>query len=452
MAGMKKAVARTSMGALLLGAALAASAQTLYPPQGPTGGVPVIPGASGFGINATAGRGGTVYRVTNLNASGPGSLKECIDATVPRVCIFETSGTIQLNDYLSVKNPNITIAGQTAPSPGITIRGAGLLIETNDVLLQHLRVRIGDEPNTRETNRDGIVLLAYKRDVYNVVLDHISASWGTDELFSTYADRSTGAKIYDVTVRNSLFSEALSRSIHSSGEHSAAFMVGPGTSRVTMVNNVLALNGWRNPLIRDDCTDVMVVNNLLYGTRGATTDQINFGSRGALDLAMRASVVGNSFIPGPGVRPVNTVSINPDAPSSISLYQSNNLGPLASPTDPWAVVYTGGRQVSSIAAGSPPIWSPGLVPMDASYVEPYTLQYAGARPADRDPVDYRIIESIRARTGAIIDSQSQVGGWPELAVNVRPLALPENPNVTNSNGYTNLELWLHSLANAVEGL
>jgi hypothetical protein len=149
---------------------------------------------------------------------------------------------------------------------------------------------------------------------------------------------------------------------------------------------------------------------------------------------------------------VNTISINRDAPSSVALYQANNLGPLVSATDPWTVVYTGERHVSSVAAGSPPIWSPGLVAMDAAYVEAYTLQYAGARPADRDPVDDRVIENVRARTGGIIDSQSQVGGWPELAVNIRPLALPENPDVINPNGYTNLELWLHGLANAVEGL
>jgi len=423
---------------------------TAYPTQGNTGGLPVIPGASGFGINTKAGRGGTVYRVTNVNASGTGSLKACIDATVPRVCVFETSGTIRLTSDMIINNPYITIAGQTAPSPGITIRGAGLVISTNDVLVQHLRVRVGDVSDNPDTDRDAVAVVADRRNVYNVVVDHVSVSWGTDELFSTWAGNSY--KIYDVTVRNSVFSEALNYSIHSKGEHSAAFLVGVGTTRFTGVNNVLGYSAWRNPLIRDDCTDVMMVNNFIYRTRGARTDQINFGDRGPGNLAMRASVVGNNFVLAPGLSATNTISINSNAPSSVTLYQKNNLGPRYSSTNAWAVVDLGGRSQSSVEAGSPPIWAPGVVAMDAADVEAYTLQYAGARPADRDAVDKRVIANLRARQGDIINSQNDVGGWPNLAVNVRPLTLPANPNVTNSNGYTNLELWLQGMARAVEGL
>jgi len=421
---------------------------SLYPPQGSTGGLPVIPGASGFGINTKAGRGGTVYRVTNLNASGTGSLKACIDATVPRVCVFETSGTIRLTSDMIINNPYITIAGQTAPSPGITIRGAGLVISTNDVLVQHLRVRVGDVSDNPDTDRDAVAVVADRRNVYNVVVDHVSVSWGTDELFSTWAGSSY--KIYDVTVRNSVFSEALNYSIHSKGEHSAAFLVGVGTTRFTGVNNVLGYSAWRNPLIRDDCTDVMMVNNFIYRTRGARTDQINFGDRGPGNLAMRASVVGNNFVLAPGLSATNTISINSNAPSSVTLYQKNNLGPRYSSTNAWAVVDLGGRSQSSVEAGSPPIWAPGVVAMDAADVEAYTLQYAGARPADRDAVDKRVIANLRARQGGIINSQEDVGGWPSLAVNVRPLTLPANPNVTNVNGYTNLELWLQNMAREVE--
>ena len=109
--------------------------------------LPVIPGAAGYGMDTPAGRGGKVYRVTNLNASGAGSLKECIDGTTARVCIFEVSGTIRLTSDLIIRNNRITIAGQTAPSPGIMLRGAALRIHANDVLVQHLRVRPGDDAN-----------------------------------------------------------------------------------------------------------------------------------------------------------------------------------------------------------------------------------------------------------------------------------------------------------------
>jgi hypothetical protein len=423
----------------------------LYPVQGATGGLPVIPGATGFGINTRAGRGGTVYRVTNLNASGEGSLKACVDATVPRVCVFETSGTIHMTSNLTIRNPYITIAGQTAPSPGITIRGAGLAIETNDVLLQHLRIRTGDDPVGPGSDRDTLAILANSRDAYNIVLDHVSASWSTDELFATWANPSTIYKIYDVTVRNSVFTEALSYSIHSEGEHSAGMLVGTGTSRVALVNNVLGFNGWRNPFIGNDATDIMVVNNLLYRTRGtAWTDQIDFGSKGPLDTPMRTSVVGNNYLLAPGATAQNTISIRNTSATSFKMYQVNNLGPRYSATNPWAVVTTD-RSLSSIEALTPPVWATGLVAMDAANVETYTLGSSGARPMDRDPVDARVLGNISLRQGGIINSPSQVGGWPALAVVQRPLTLPENPNVTTASGYTNLELWLHAMAREVEG-
>src|SRR5690606_10847628 len=114
------------------------------------------------------------------------------------------------------------------------------------------------------------------------------------ELFSTWARRDF--QIRDVTVRHSIFSEALSRSINPKGEHSAGLRVGRGARRVALIGNVFAFNGWRNPLVRDDSTDVVVVNNLIYGTRGARTDQIDIGTRGERDLPLRVSVVGNAFI------------------------------------------------------------------------------------------------------------------------------------------------------------
>lgn len=420
-----------------------------YPEQKSTGGLPVIPGAAGFGINTRAGRGGAVHRVTNLDESGSGSLRACVEASGPRVCVFEVSGTILLSANLRVRSPYLTLAGQTAPSPGVSLRGAGLVIQSHDVLVQHIRVRPGDAPGgPRPDNRDAITIETSRGDTYNVVLDHVSASWSTDELFTTWAEG--GHSIRDVTIRRSLFSEALSRSIHPKGEHSAGILIGRDSSRVTLIGNVFAYNGWRNPLVRDDSTDVVIVNNLIYRSRGFWPDQIDFGSRGDKDIEMRASVVGNSFVLAPGARPMNTISINPKAASVVKLFQSDNRGPLAS-ADPWSVVDTRGRSVESIAANAPPVWSEGLVPMKASQVEAFALQQAGARPADRDPVDRRVIGNIRARKGSIIDSTAQVGRWPHLAVNRRALQLPDDPHALTQSGYTRLELWLHEMAREVEG-
>ena len=119
--------------------------------------VPVIPGGAGFGITTPAGRGGTVYRVTNINPSGAGSLKACIDATEARTCIFEVSGIIRLTSDIVIRNGKITIAGQTAPSPGIMIRGGAITVHASDVLIQHLRLRVGDDlVGPDPANRDAL--------------------------------------------------------------------------------------------------------------------------------------------------------------------------------------------------------------------------------------------------------------------------------------------------------
>src|SRR6187399_3587033 len=119
--------------------------------------LPVIPGAAGYGMDTKAGRGGAVYRVTTLGASGAGSLKACIDATGPRTCVFEVSGVIRLTSDLIIRNDQIRIAGQTAPSPGIMLRGAALLINASDVLVQHIRIRTGDDPvGPNPDNRDSL--------------------------------------------------------------------------------------------------------------------------------------------------------------------------------------------------------------------------------------------------------------------------------------------------------
>src|SRR5688572_25035631 len=150
---------------------------------------PVIPGAAGYGMETVAGRGGKVYKVTNLNASGAGSLKACVsDATGPRVCVFEVSGTIRITTDMMVRNGNLTIAGQTAPSPGITIRGAALRIQANDILIQHIRVRAGDDPNGPDPdNRDSLKIEGNdSRQVRNIVIDHCSFSWAIDETASVW--------------------------------------------------------------------------------------------------------------------------------------------------------------------------------------------------------------------------------------------------------------------------
>jgi hypothetical protein len=192
----------------------------------------------------------------------------------------------------------------------------------------------------------------------------------------------------------------------------------------------------------------MVINNMLYRTRGLTADQIDFGSRGPGNVAVRAAVQGNHFVLAPGMSSVHTILVRSDA-TSFKIFVKDNSGPRMT-SDPWSVV-SSTRDISSINASTPPVWAPGVVAMPHSSVEAYVLGYGGARPLDRDPVDKRVISQVKNRTGGIIDSPSQVGGYPSLAANYRALALPANPNTVTATGYTNLELWLHQMAAAVEG-
>lgn len=382
----------------------------------PAFGIPVIPGAAGFGMQTPAGRGGVVYRVTNLNDSGAGSLRDCIESVGPRVCIFEVSGTIVTNKKLGVQNPYLTIAGQTAPSPGITIRGAGISVaSTHDVLIQHVRIRVGDDPNGPDPeNRGGFTITAYRAPAYNIVADHLSISWAIDENVTLwYPD------VSDVTIRNSISSEALHDSLHPKGPHSMGLIIGNDIKRVSIISSLLANNNARNPRTRDGSATEFV-NNVVY----------NWGSEPVIHTEGNINVIGNVFKKG-----------------------LDSRDSYVRQTD-YAVVYARDNiDFPFIGASSPGIQASDYVPMDGREVYEYVLVNAGARPADRDSVDKRLVNGVKNGTGGIIDSQEQVAGWPSLPINRRPLTLPERPHDDdNGNGYTNLEEWLHSFAREVEGL
>ena len=256
--------------------------------------LPVVPGAAGFGVDTPAGRGGAVIRVTNLNSDGAGSLKACIDASGPRVCVFETSGVINLGQDLAIRNPYITIAGQTAPSPGIMLRGAGLRISASHVLVQHLRVRVGDALTGPDPgNRDALKIEAPAASpISHVVVDHCSFSWSVDEMASIWEGAS------NVSLLNSIFAEPLHDSIHTDdgsapAPHGYGIIFGPangGVGNISMVGNLLAHQVSRNPLAT---ASFVMVNNLVYD-RGDI--EVEFGTR---SQPISASVVGNVFLRGP---------------------------------------------------------------------------------------------------------------------------------------------------------
>ena len=414
------------------------------PPPPPPPGLRAFPGAQGFGSSTPAGRGGTIVRVTNLNDTGAGSLRAALSVPGPVVIIFEVSGTIRVGENLVVTHPFTTIAGQTAPSPGITLRGGTFRINTHDVLIQHLRFRPGDEPGfSRE--RDGIEFYGGTQEKYNIVLDHCSISWGVDENLST-GTSSSGVR-HDITFSNLIIAEGLNNSIHPEGAHSKGVLIGQGSKNITFMGNLMAHHVDRNPWFKGNTTG-FIVNNVIYNYGGSKATFFDDVDNTALQMA---SVVGNVYLRGvdsPTGRPIRIYS--GVKPGSLFYVADNSWDRAAPPSDPWALVNN--EEGAAVVATTPPIWIPGLVVQPNASVESWVLSNAGARPADRDAVDLRIVQEVRTNTGRIIDSPSQVGGWPTLAENRRPLVTPTNPNGDDDgDGYTNLEEWLHRMAAEVEG-
>ena len=230
-----------------------------------------FPGAEGFGTQTIGGRGGQLIEVTNLNDSGPGSFRAAVETTGPRIVVFTTGGTIELSTPVEIYDPFITIAGQTAPGDGISLKGEGLYIHTHDVIVRGLRIRIGDL-GTPTNSRDGINIstTGATTDIYNVVLDHVSVAWAIDENIATWESSSNSFDIYDVTIQWTITSEALHDSIHiDEGEtepapHSMGLLLGRDSERISVHHNLLSNNNGRNPRL-DGITEGEVINNLIYG-------------------------------------------------------------------------------------------------------------------------------------------------------------------------------------------
>lgn len=417
--------------------------------------IPVLPGAIGHGIATPAGRGGAVIRVTNLEASGTGSLKACVDASGPRVCVFEVSGTIRLPDDLTIRNRYITIAGQTAPSPGITLRGAGLLVKASDVLVQHIRVRPGDDAaGEPPSNRDALKIEAPETaPISNIVIDHCTFTWSVDEVASAWQYWN------NISLLNNIFAEPLHDSIHPEGDHGFGVLIGPVNGNATLAGNLFTDMQSRNPMTA--ATRTVIVNNVIYNWGNTAVD---LQSRG--DVTVN-SVVGNVFIPGPSTsgssKPIGLWADSATLQPGAKVFISDNDGP-SKTADPWSLagaIY-GTLTLANYKSSSPQAWPAGMttLPSSENVVREHVLKYSGARPADRDSADRRIVDEVRTRTGSIINCVASNGttrcnrnggGWPNLAVNRRTLTLPANPNTVTESGYTNLELWLHRMSAQVEG-
>ena len=423
---------------VLLGASGAGAVDAAAPSTAPARITPqkAFPTAEGFGQFARGGRGGRVLFVENLNDSGPGSLREAVEAKGPRTIVFRVSGTIRLARPLVVSEPFVTIAGQTAPGDGICLADYEFYLRANDSIVRHLRVRPG---KAKPGERDAITV----RDASNVIVDHCSASWAVDEVLSS-------TKAGDVTVQWCMITEALHDAGHHKGDHGFGGLI--HGDRVSFHHNFYAHNRSRNPRPASGFIDYR--NNVVYNWNGEA------GYAGTINK-QRLNYIANYLKPGPSTAKGRDKAFHTGGPESFLFHSGNVLeGVVAEGEDdrPLINVRDNANVVSHPHAVLPQPTETATEAMRR------VLADVGATLPKRDAVDRRILQSFESGTGALIDTPEQVGGWPELKSTEAPAdadrdgmpdawetehkliaADAEDRNAdADGDGYTNLEEFLNA--------
>ena len=424
-----------------------------------------FPGAEGYGRFAAGGRGGRVLEVTNLDDGGPGSLRAAVEAEGPRTVVFRVGGTIKLASKLVVRNSYLTVAGQTAPGDGICIRGYTFgCLGAHDVILRHLRIRVGDESG--ET-MDGTGFASSD----HCILDHCSVSWSIDEAVST---RGAG----NITVQRCLIAEALNIANHKKYQpgkgHSFAGSISGDVG--SFHHNLLVHCAGRNWSLAGGLTRgakyagrLDIRNNVVFNWEHRTTD----GGVKALNF------VNNYYLPGPATRVFHLVKPDagsPDDPQQYFISGNALVGRPQYDADNWA---NGGVVVDPALVDriklAAPFCDPHVTTTSASAAYASVLADVGANRPGLDAVDRRLLGEVQQRKTTyqgsrsslpgIIDSQTDVGGWPELRSGTPPIDSdhdgmpdtwetahglnPQDPTDgsrdTNHDGDTELESFLNSL-------
>lgn len=458
-------------------AATAFSSLVMIAAAGAAPAVKAFPTAEGFGANAVGGRGGRVIEVTNLDDSGPGSLRAAMEASGSRIVVFRVSGTITLTNAIRVRTPYLTVAGQTSPA-GVEIKGSGqpegdwgvwCVNGAHNIVLRHLRVRIGGNMKHDAGNN----LLFYgtaEPGVRDVIVDHCSVSWGSDtqlDWYGSYLDRAT----FQWNIIGECFM----------GQHIGG---NRAPKNITLHHNLYANLGSRTPLMQHaDVFDFR--NNVIYNWSGNNASV--FGQF-ALNSSAFGNIVNNLWLAGPesGYPYLNVgnggpvrIDGKPAEAGGTKLYLAGNWGPRA-PTgssndwtghgvntwDFYEFKHDGSTHLVDQAqydAGKPFAVPP--VGLDAvSKLLDKVLATVGAGRPSRDEVDERIVKSVRDNTGT--SRAPTTGPWPIFPSEVAPPSdsdhdgMPDgwekehglNPHDARdgaafaTNGYTNVENYLNALA------
>lgn len=441
------------MRSVLLALALAACAASPAPPS-----MPAFPGAEGFGADTRGGRGGRVIAVTSLADAGPGSLRAAIEAPGPRTIVFRVAGTIELARELRITHPYITIAGESAPGAGVTLRNHALIVAADEVIIRFLRSRLGDESRTLE---DAITLSLGR----NIIVDHVSASWSVDETLSVSPPRSAGPAALDkVTVQWSIIAESLDNTAHRGAAHGFGSLVrGSHGARYSFHHNLWAHHRARMPRpgnyqpanIDAEGPLIDFRNNVFYNWAGGRA-----GYNADTDAVARYNFIANYYLPGPNSAS-RSLAFHEGSTGARAHFAGNWMDG-TEPSDPHGLV--------RVDVANPHYFLPAPLETAAITTEPADSAYArvlasaGASRV-RDSADRRVVASVMSRSGAIIDSQRQVGGWPALAPETpygdadqdgmsdvweagAGLDTRRNDSASDldGDGYTNIEEFLHSLA------
>lgn len=358
-------------------------------------------GAEGAGRFAAGGRGGIVLRVTNLNDDGPGSLRAAINMNRPRIITFAVSGTIRLKSELVIREPRITLTGEGAPAGGIAIADHPLVIDADDVVVRYIRSRLGD---LSRSESDAISIVGGRR----IILDHVSASWSIDETLSASARYTDMRGIYDLTVQWSIIAESLRKGGHAKGEHGYGSLIRGGRgARFSFHHNLWAHHVQRMPRPGNYASAAEDVegpriefrSNVFYNWGGSAS-----GYNADKDSNVAYAFVDNAYVTGPDSK--GQVIFREENPKAQSWFFGNSING-AIPADPWSLVTGPVTRLTFPLEVAPVRRDPA-----ASAYERVLATAGASHP--RDSVDARIVASVRARGGRIIDSQSDVGGWPDL--------------------------------------
>jgi pectate lyase len=379
-----------------------------------------FPGAVGWAAHTPGGRGGKIIKVTTLAPTGPGSFIEAVETPGPRIIVFEVGGVIDLNrQTVRIKEPYLTIAGQTAPSPGITLIRGGIDIYGHDVIVRHIRVRVGTTgaPHFGNVDFDAISTIA----AHDVIVDHCSLTWATDENLSASGPRFTGktpdewreGTSHRVTFSNNIIAEGLAHASHIKGEHSKGSLIHDNVSDILIVGNLYSHNKERNPLFKGGVRGA-VVNNLIYDP-GDKATHYNLIAEEWGDHEKQVghmTLIGNVYRAGISTRPELPLFMIGGS-GDMELYAADNI-----------MVDWIGRKVAEQGSytnapvgtlkAKKPMLPAGFKALSARETQDSVIRNAGARPWDRqlDGNDWRIVADAIESRGYVIDSEADVGGYP----------------------------------------